>query len=64
MNRADLLEAWHQHLATGRRRSPHTVRAYVATAARLLDQLGDTDWPALARLGPGDLRTQLATAPC
>ena len=60
MSRAGLLEAWHQHLAMGRRRSPHTVRAYVATAARLLDQLGDTDWAALARLGPGDLRTQLA----
>ena len=60
MTRADLLEQWHQHLATSRRRSPHTVRAYVATAARLLDQIEADSWTALARLGPGELRTQLA----
>ncbi len=60
MTRADLLELWHRHLAQGRRRSPHTVRAYVATAARLLDELGETDWPALARLGAPALRSQLA----
>lgn len=59
-SRADILEAWHQHLAEGRRRSPHTVRAYVASAARLLDQLGETDWPALARLEGPSLRQQLA----
>ncbi|SFF94294.1 integrase/recombinase XerC [Novosphingobium sp. CF614] len=60
MTKADLLEAWGGHLAQGRRRSPHTVRAYVATAARLLDALGETDWAALARLEAGDLRRQLA----
>ncbi|OJW61731.1 MAG: recombinase XerC [Sphingomonadales bacterium 63-6] len=59
-SRADILEAWHHHLAEGRRRSPHTVRAYVASAARLLDRLGDTDWPALARLEGPALRQQLA----
>ncbi len=62
--RGDILEAWHVHLAQGRRRSPHTVRAYGATAARLLDALvegGDeTDWPALARLDAAALRQQLA----
>ena len=58
--RADLLEAWHGHLTQGRRRSPHTVRAYVATAGRLLDGLGETDWPALARLEAGALRQHLA----
>jgi integrase/recombinase XerC len=58
--RADLLEAWGEHLALGRRRSPHTVRAYVATAARLLDAVGETDWPALARLDGIALRQQLA----
>ncbi|MDE8651938.1 tyrosine recombinase XerC [Novosphingobium album (ex Liu et al. 2023)] len=61
MTRADILEAWGTHLAQGRRRSPHTVRAYVATAARLLDALGDADWPALARLDAADLRRQLAS---
>ena len=58
--RADLLEAWHGHLAQARRRSPHTVRAYVATAARLLDALGETNWAALAALDAAGLRCQLA----
>lgn len=58
--RADLLEAWHAHLSQGRRRSPHTVRAYLATAARLLDAVEAADWPALARLDSGALRAQLA----
>jgi integrase/recombinase XerC len=60
MTRAEILEAWNTHLAQGRRRSPHTVRAYVATAARLLDSLGDTNWGALARLDMVALRQQLA----
>lgn len=60
MSRADILEAWHAHLVQGRRRSPHTVRAYSATAARLMDALGDPDWLALARLDATALRAQLA----
>lgn len=60
MSRADLLECWRDHLTTGRRRSPHTVRAYLAAAARWLDRLEAEDWPALARLGTADLRAQLA----
>lgn len=60
MTRGDILEAWHTHLAQGRRRSPHTVRAYGATAARLLDDVGETDWPRLARLDAAALRQQLA----
>ena len=60
MTRGDILEAWHQHLTHGRRRSPHTVRAYAATAARLLDALGETDWSALARLDAAALRRHLA----
>ncbi|MBS0475846.1 MAG: tyrosine recombinase XerC [Proteobacteria bacterium] len=60
MTRADLLGAWHDNLALERRRSPHTVRAYVATAARLLDALGETDWPTLARIEAQGLRAQLA----
>lgn len=62
MSAPDLLEAWGSHLALARRRSPHTVRAYVATAARLLAALPPPhDWPALARLEVGDVRTQLAS---
>ncbi|PKB25445.1 integrase/recombinase XerC [Novosphingobium kunmingense] len=60
MTRAELLEAWHNHLALGRRRSPHTVRAYVATAARLLDATGAADWTTLARMEAPALRAQLA----
>ncbi|RYD88864.1 MAG: recombinase XerC, partial [Sphingomonadales bacterium] len=41
MTREDILAAWHSHLTAGRRRSPHTVRAYTATAARLIDGLGE-----------------------
>lgn len=60
MTRADILEAWQAYLSEGRRRSPHTVRAYLATAARLLDTIGEVDWPALARLDAAALRAQLA----
>ncbi|MFP5395987.1 MAG: tyrosine recombinase XerC [Alphaproteobacteria bacterium] len=58
--RADLLSAWHSHLAQGRRRSEHTVRAYVATAARLLDASSLDNWGAIARLDATVLRQQLA----
>ena len=60
MTPTPLLQSWHDHLALNRRRSPHTVRAYVATAARLLDQTEAQDWPALARLDAAALRNQLA----
>lgn len=60
MSQADLLEQWGEHLAIGRRRSPHTVRAYLATAARWLAQLDAQEWADVARLGAVDLRTQLA----
>ena len=60
MRRPEILEEWGAHLAQSRRRSPHTVRAYLASAARLLDRLGDPDWPALARLDGPALRAQLA----
>ncbi len=60
MSNADLLEAWSSYLALSRRRSPHTVRAYVATAARLLDATGIADWESIAKLDSVALRTQLA----
>ncbi len=63
MTHADILGPWHDHLTHGRRRSPHTVRAYVATAQRLLLALGDhgpADWPGLAALDVAALRAQLA----
>lgn len=60
MTRAELLEAWNDHLTHGRRRSPHTVRAYVATAARLLDAVDAADWDGIARIEAQGLRAQLA----
>jgi integrase/recombinase XerC len=55
---------WHDHLALSRRRSEHTVRAYVATAHRLIDFLGahlgqNVDSAALCGLGAADLRAYL-----
>ncbi len=61
MTKADILEAWHTHLRLSRRRSAHTMRAYAATAARLLDALGGTqDWASLARIDAATLRSHLA----
>lgn len=60
MSGADLLEAWHLHLSQARRRSPHTVRAYGAAAARLIEALGIADWATLAQLDAAALRGQLA----
>ena len=55
-----ILSQWREHLETARRRSPHTVRAYVATAQRLTERLGLADWPAVATVSTRDLRGQLA----
>lgn len=61
MTRHDILAAWHDHLALVRRRSPHTVRAYGATADRLLRTLAEPfSWSGIARLDTVTLRTQLA----
>jgi integrase/recombinase XerC len=56
---------WHDHLVRDRRRSDHTVRAYVATAHRLIDFLaehfgGPVSGDALARLEATDMRAYLA----
>lgn len=53
------------HLARDRRRSAHTVRAYEASAVRLIAFLsrhwgGAVDRAGLARVGAGDLRAYLA----
>lgn len=61
MTKADFLEAWRDHLALSRRRSPHTVRAYLATAARLLDVVAATSWSVLARIDAATLRAHLAS---
>jgi integrase/recombinase XerC len=60
MSAADLLEAWRAHLADNRRKSPHTVRAYVAAATRLLAARGAEDWAAVAGTEAHHLRAHLA----
>ena len=60
MSAAELLEVWRAHLADGRRRSPHTVRAYVAAAQRLVAAKALEDWAGAARIEAHDLRAHLA----
>lgn len=64
MAASDLIERWRAHLALDRRRSTHTVRAYVATAERLLAFLTEhhgqvADAARLAKLEQADLRAFL-----
>jgi integrase/recombinase XerC len=60
VSKADLLEQWGDHLARSRRRSPHTVRAYLAAANRLAEQVGAEAWRDVADLDAAALRRQLA----
>lgn len=60
MSRSALLESWHEHLTHARRRSPHTVRAYVAAAGRLLRRGDLATWQVVASLGTAELRAHLA----
>lgn len=60
MSRADILEAWRTHLTAGRRRSPHTVRAYCSAAQRVIDARGLTSLDEVASLEAHDLRAHLA----
>ena len=60
MSSGALLSAWEEQLALARRRSPHTVRAYRACAARLVEGLGLGDWESVAALDPPTLRRHLA----
>jgi integrase/recombinase XerC len=55
-----MLDAWNAFLSQDRRRSVHTVRAYGAAAARLIESAGLASWDAVADLAPADLRAQLA----
>ncbi len=60
-----LVAQWGGHLAHDRRRSAHTVRAYVGSAHRLIDFLGSyrgetIDARVLVDLAPADLRAFLA----
>ena len=61
----DLVKAWRQHLALDRRRSTHTVRAYMATAERLIAFLTEHRGEAvtaagLVKVDQADLRAFLS----
>lgn len=62
MEAALTIQSWTAHLHSGRRRSPHTIRAYVATAERLMAFLSDHQGgvPDLASVNAADLRAYLA----
>ena len=60
MSAADLLEVWRNELTTSRRRSPHTVRAYLGCAERLLKARELQDCDGVASLEAQDLRRHLA----
>jgi integrase/recombinase XerC len=60
-----LVARWQGYLANDRRRSPHTVRAYVGTAHRLIEFLGQyrgelVEAAGLADINAADLRAFLA----
>lgn len=55
-----MINAWQEHLEHNKRRSPNTVRAYVATAKRLMDAVPSlTDWRSIAALTPQKIRSYL-----
>lgn len=58
--RATMLKVWRDHLALERRCSPHTVRAYVSAAGRLLASCALEDFATVARLDPPALREHLS----
>ncbi len=60
MSKHDVLAAWHDHLALGQRRSPHTVRAYGKTAERLLTGLELASFEEVALLDTIRLRSYIA----
>lgn len=61
MSAADLLETWRDYLTHGRRRSAHTVRAYLGCANRLLQANDIQEWDQAAQVEAHDLRRHLAT---
>ena len=56
-----MLEAWRNHLSLNRRRSPHTVRAYLAAARLLIDRQSAQSWGDIAGSQSSSLRQHLAS---
>ena len=59
--KADLIAQWRSRLTDARRRSPHTVRAYVSAAQHLIQTHDVSEWSEIAALEANDLRAHLAT---
>ncbi len=60
MSAVDVIGAWRAHLTDARRRSPHTVRAYVAAAQRVINARGLSTFDEIAGLEAHNLRAHLA----
>ena len=60
MSQQDILGAWHDHLALGLRRSPHTVRAYDKAAQRLVMAFDLSNFDQISAVSSGQLRQHLA----
>ncbi|MFN3988760.1 MAG: tyrosine recombinase XerC [Erythrobacter sp.] len=61
MSAREIMAQWRAHLAEARRRSPHTVRAYVTAAERLVAARSIAAWSDAARIESHDLRAHLAS---
>ncbi|WP_298333533.1 tyrosine recombinase XerC [uncultured Erythrobacter sp.] len=61
MKAADLIADWRAHLTDARRRSPHTVRAYVSAAQRLIHARDLTSCEEVAQVEAQTLRAHLAS---
>lgn len=57
----EIIAVWRAHLTDARRRSVHTVRAYVGAAERLVRARDLETWDSVAALEAHDLRAHLAT---
>jgi len=60
VTKADLLGQWRSHLEQGRRRSPNTVRAYIAAANLLIERCALESWGDIAVIEGTRLRAHLA----
>ncbi len=60
MSNVELIEAWQHHLIHAKRRSPHTVRAYVAAARRLMSGQELSSWEDAARVEAHALRRHIS----
>ncbi len=60
MNVPEIIAVWRAHLTDARRRSVHTVRAYVGAAERLVRARDLDTWDSVAALEAHDLRAHLA----